>query len=97
MKEWIKQAAYFLHIMDDDGLNLTDLAFICIVIKIMSSSNLDWPSIMVLATLCVNKMHKRQQDNGIQDLSQVQQQAQQIKDIEEKVAPIIAKIQEITK
>lgn len=93
----IKKITDFLHITDEDGLDLTDLAFICIVIKIMSSTNLDWPSIMVLATLCVNKMHKRQQDSSISDLAQVQQQAQQIKDIEAKIAPVIAKIQEITK
>lgn len=96
MKEQIKKIAYFLHIVDDENqLDLTDLAFICIVIKVMISSNLDWPSVMVLATTCINKMHRRQQSTTVpQDIQQVKQEAQQLKDVQAKVEPIIEKIKE---
>lgn len=88
----IRKIAKFLHIIDDFGqLDLTDLAFICIIIKIMMSSNLDWPSVIVLATACMNKMHRRSKVPKEQhEMKQLlTEQTNQIKDIQQKVKPII--------
>jgi len=88
----LKKIARFLHFIDDDGqLDLTDLAFICIMVKIMMASSLDWPSVIVLATACMNKMHRRQSGNkDDEDMTKmIKDQSSQIKDVLDKVNPII--------
>jgi hypothetical protein len=97
----IKEVGRFLHIIDDDGqLDLTDLAFIAIIVKIMCSSTLDFPAVVTLATVCINKMHRRQVDSTsslADDSSQVKEMSQQIADLQTKISPIIDQIKGVIK
>lgn len=93
MKELIKKISDFLHITDEDGrMNLTDVAFIVIMIKIMYSPTLDFPAVVTLATVCINKIHKRSQINLSDDSEQVKDMAQQISNLKDQVTPIIDKL-----
>lgn len=82
MKEWLLKAGKFAHIIDDDDrLDLTDIAFIVIMIKVAFAASLDWPAVVTLATVCINKMQKR----SIPDVAQTVGQIQEIKDKVEAV------------
>jgi len=99
MKEWIKNAGSFLHILDDDGrLNLSDLAFIIIMGKIVASPVLDFPSVITLATVILNKMQKRHVDNmPEQESGQIKEMTQQISDLKDKISPLVEQIKGIIK
>lgn len=93
----LKRVARFLHIVDNKGqLDITDLAFICIIVKIMMSTNLDWPSVIVLATACMNKMQRRHSDakEAPEMKKMIEEQSNQIKEIKDKVEPIIQVIKD---
>lgn len=88
----IKKIATFLHILDiDDTLNLADIAFMVVMIKIIIASSVDWPSMVTLMTVALNMMHQRHVNAG--DTSSLQQaisgQTETIKTIVEKVSPVI--------
>lgn len=90
----IKEVARFLHIVDNEGqLDLTDLTFIAIIVKIMCASTLDFPAVVTLATVCINKMHRRHVDSTLADDSEdVKQMTQQVSDLKDKITPIIDSI-----
>lgn len=91
----ILKIAVFLRLIDDDGkLNIADLAFIIILLKISFSNTLDWPSIVVLATTCLNSAHQRSVNasDDPQLIQLVQDQATQLKSIQDKIVPIISAI-----
>jgi len=89
----INKIAVFLRLIDDDGkLNIADLAFIIILIKIAFSGNMDWPSIVVLATTCLNSAHQRSVSAASDDpamIQMVQDQTNSIKALQDKVLPVI--------
>lgn len=97
----IKKIADFFHIIDDDGrLDLSDLAFMIIMGKVVMAVQLDWPSVVTLGTVLANKIHKRHDrslpdtDSGTADLDQVQQQAAQLQNAVNTVTPVIKQIKE---
>lgn len=98
MKETALNIGKFLHILDDDDrLDLSDIAFMIIMAKIIVAPVLDFPSVITLATVILNKMHKRQSDTSSdEDQAQVtkmiQDQTSQLKDLQDKIAPIIEKV-----
>lgn len=92
MKDGLLKLGKFLHIIDDDDrLNLSDIAFIVIMTKIALAPALDFPSVITLATVLINKMHKRQQESIlIADISEV-------KNVVKQVSPVVDKIKEVLK
>jgi hypothetical protein len=88
----IKKIASFLRLLDEDGkLNIADLAFMIILTKVALSSNIDWPSMVVLMTTCLNSMHQRHVDAKDDPalLELIQHQTNSIREIQEKVNPIL--------
>ncbi len=78
-----------MHFVDSDNrLDLSDIAIIIIMVKIAMAPVLDFPSVITLATVLINKMHKRQQEN-ISDSDMLKAR--------EKVLPVIDKIKEVLK
>jgi hypothetical protein len=52
---------YFLCITTDEPrLNLPDVAFIIILVKILMAASLDWQALVVFAVAILNSMHSRQ-------------------------------------
>jgi len=94
MKDLIQRLGIFLHFIDDDGrLNLSDIAFIIIMGKIIVAPVLDFPSVITLATVILNKMQKRHVENNMaQDSEQVKEMTQHITDLKDKISPIIDQI-----
>lgn len=92
MKDGLLKLGKFLHFVDDDNrLDLSDIAFIIIMTKIALAPVLDFPSVITLATVLINKMHKRQQENiSIADIAQV-------KEVVNQVSPVVDKIKEALK
>lgn len=92
MRDGLINLGKFLHLVDDDNrLNLSDIAFIIIMTKIAIAPVLDFPSVITLATVLINKMHKRQQENiSISDISEVRETVK-------KVSPVVDKIKEALK
>jgi len=91
----IVRIATFLRLVDDDGkLNIADLAFMIILTKIAFSSSIDWASMVVLATTCLNSMHQRHVDakDDPKLIEMVQHQTEAISSIQMKIAPIITSI-----
>lgn len=89
----IQKVAYFLHLIDDDTrLNLEDIAFCVILIKIACSSNTDWSAMVTLAVVCLNLMHKRHVDATV-DTSALQQsiqdQADSLNSFKDKISPVL--------
>lgn len=107
MKNGLINIGKFLHIVDgDDRLNLSDIAFMIIMAKIAMAPVLDFPAVITLATVLINKMHKRQNDNTyekIQDastlssLQEVKEQICKVKDIVSKVSPVVEQVKEAIK
>jgi len=64
LKERIKQIFFFLHIYDGEGqLDLEDMAFIALIIKIMMSPGIDWAAVCALVPVILNQMHIRNTDS----------------------------------
>lgn len=61
MKEKFFKLLAFLNLLDaDSNLSITNAAVIALVIKMLVSPNLDWPSITAMVITFANYMHKRQ-------------------------------------
>jgi len=89
----IQKIAYFLHLIDDDNrLNLEDIAFCVIMVKIVMSPNVDWTALVSLAVCTLNMMHKYKVDATI-DTSVVQnaikEQTSSIQGFTEKISPVV--------
>lgn len=92
MKELLRKIGSFLHILDeDDRLNLSDIAFMIIMAKIIASPTLDFPSVVTLAITILNKMQKRHVEN-MDDSEQVKDMTKQISDLKDKVTSIIGSV-----
>lgn len=64
MKDLLKNITFFLHIYDGQGqLDLEDIAFICLIFKIMMSPGIDWAAVCSLATVILAQMHVRSTDS----------------------------------
>jgi len=92
VKELLRKIGSFLHILDeDDRLNLSDIAFMIIMAKIIASPTLDFPSVVTLAITILNKMQKRHVEN-MDDSEQVKDMTKQISDLKDKVTSIIGSV-----
>lgn len=61
MLDKFNKALYFLCITTDEPrLNLPDVAFIIILVKILMAVSLDWQALVVFAVAILNSMHSRQ-------------------------------------
>jgi len=88
----LRKVCYFLRIVDEEPrLDLSDLAFMIILGKIIWSTQVDWPSMVTLAISALNMAHNRQLDASA-NINQVQDMTSKISDIEQKLSPIIDKI-----
>lgn len=89
----IKRIAYFLHLIDrDNRLNLADIAFCVIMVKVAYAPQIDWTALVTLAVVCLNMIHKRKTNasvdiNGLQ--SAIQQQSDTLKGIADKVSGVL--------
>jgi hypothetical protein len=55
----LKHIGKFLHIIDNDGkLDLIDLSFVGMVVKVLISPNIDFPSVCSLVGVILAKMHR---------------------------------------
>lgn len=81
----------FLQVVNEDGkgLNLTDIAFIAIIVKIMMAATLDFPSVVTLATVCIQKMHKRK--------SNITESSEEVKNMTDSISNLKDKITEVLK
>lgn len=60
---YIMKAAYFLHITDGKGqLDITDLSFMAIVIKMMLAPNFDWQAVCTMIPIIASQMHTNHLD-----------------------------------
>ncbi len=58
MISWIQKAAYFLHITDGLGqLDIVDLSFIALTVKIVVEPHMDWGAICALIPTIAQQMH----------------------------------------
>lgn len=58
VKLYIYKIAYFLHITNGEGqLDITDLSFMAIIIKLMMAPNFDWNAVCVMLPLLASQMH----------------------------------------
>lgn len=91
----------FFHLIDlDNQIDLTNIAFMIIMGKIVVASQLDWPSVVTLATVILNKIHKRRVDSSFAEedekalSTQLEEQKKQLEELKNKLSPIIDKIKE---
>jgi hypothetical protein len=95
MLDKVRKVCYFLRIIDEEPrLDLSDLAFMIILGKIIYAHEVDWPSMVTLAIAALNSMHNRQLDAKA-NINEVQEMTQKISDIEQKLTPVIDKIKGI--
>lgn len=88
----LRKICYFLRIVDEEPrLDLSDLAFMIILVKIITAVQVDWASMVTLAIAALNAMHNRQLDASA-NISQVQDMTSKIADIEQKLSPVIDKL-----
>lgn len=92
MIEKLRKICYFLRIIDEEPrLDLSDLAFMIILGKIILATQVDWASMVTLAIAALNAMHNRQLD-ATANISAVQDMTSKISNIEQQLSPIIDKI-----
>lgn len=54
----LAKISYFLHITDGEGqLDIVDLAFIGIVIKMLYAPNFDWAAVCSLLPIIISQLH----------------------------------------
>jgi hypothetical protein len=59
VKTWFFKAVYFLHISDGKGqLDLTDLSFVAIIVKLMFARNMDWGAVCTMIPILALQMHQ---------------------------------------
>lgn len=64
MKDKLIKLAYFLHIYDGEGqLDLEDLAFIAVMVKIILNPSIDWAAVCSLVPVILSQMHVRHIDS----------------------------------
>ena len=89
MQEKIKQIAYFLCLIDDTPqVDLANIAFIIILIKIILAQTVDWVSLCAFAATILNAMHSR----GIVANSDITDMTSKLQNLENTVTDIKAKI-----
>ncbi len=58
MIQLIQKIAYFLHITDGQGqLDIVDLSFIALTVKIIIEPNMDWGAVCGLVPIIAQQMH----------------------------------------
>lgn len=63
MKNFIFKVSYFLHITDGQGqLDIVDLSFMAVIIKLMFAPNFDWQAVCTLLPLLASQMHTNHLD-----------------------------------
>lgn len=89
MLDKLRKVCYFLRIVDEEPrLDLSDLAFMIILVKIIIAVQVDWPSMVTLAIAALNSMHNKSLDAKA-NINEVQEMTAKISAIEEKLSPII--------
>jgi hypothetical protein len=54
----ISKITYFLHISDGQGqLDIVDLSFMAVIVKLMFAPNLDWQAVCTMIPLIASQMH----------------------------------------
>jgi hypothetical protein len=90
----IKKIAVFLQLVDaSNRLDVTNLAFFIIMGKVVAAETLDWPAVITLATVCLNKIHKRYNYTAEDTASTTKE----IKELKDQITPIVEKVKEIIK
>lgn len=57
----LTKIAYFLHITDGQGqLDIVDLSFMAVIIKLMFAPNFDWQAVCTMLPLIASQMHTNQ-------------------------------------
>lgn len=55
---WFYKTCYFLHISDGQGqLDIVDLSFIAVIVKLMLAPNFDWQAVCTMIPLIASQMH----------------------------------------
>lgn len=55
----IYKIAYFLRVIDGDNqLNVIDLAFMALMVKIIMAPAIDWPAVCSLVPVVLSRVHK---------------------------------------
>lgn len=58
LQAWIQPIAYFFHITDGQGqLDIVDLSFMAVIVKLMFAPNFDWGSVCTMIPLIASQMH----------------------------------------
>ncbi len=58
MIQAIQKIAYWCHITDGQGqLDIVDLSFMAIIVKIMFAQNMDWSAVCTMIPLIASQMH----------------------------------------
>lgn len=58
---YIEKVAFFAHISDGEGqLDIVDLSFIAIVVKMLLAPNFDWQAVCAMLPLIASQMHTNQ-------------------------------------
>jgi len=58
MKDRFFKTCYFLHITDGEGqLDIVDLSFIGVIIKLLFAPSLDWAAVCTMIPLIISQMH----------------------------------------
>ena len=61
LSSYIAKIAFFLHITDGQGqLDIVDLSFIAVIIKLMFAPNFDWQAVCTMLPLIASQMHTNQ-------------------------------------
>jgi hypothetical protein len=64
MKTKLLKVFYFLHISDGKGqLDITDLAFMAIIVKLLFAPNFDWASVCSMIPIIASQMHQNHIDS----------------------------------
>lgn len=58
MKDFFFKTCYFLHITDGKGqLDIVDLSFMAIIVKMMLAPNFDWAAVCAMIPIIAQQMH----------------------------------------
>lgn len=64
IKELLKKCAWFLHMTDSAGqLDIVDLSFIAMVVKVVLAPGIDYAALGTLIAVILSKMHADQLDS----------------------------------
>lgn len=86
---FVRKALYFLCLIDDTPvLNLPDIAFIIILVKIILAQTIDWVSLCAFAATILNAMHSR----GVVASSDITSMTSQLQNLENTVTELKSKL-----